>query len=67
MESIDWLTEKGIDFNRGMVDIAVGALWRRAHKPNRPKGVEFVDKLQKHIIAQGVPYHNGYTCKRSYC
>lgn len=53
MESIDWLTEKGIDFNRGMVDIAVGALWRRAHKPNRPKGVEFVDKLQKHIVAQG--------------
>lgn len=53
MESIDWLTEKGIDFNRGMVDIAVGALWRRAHKPNRPKGVEFVEKLQKHIVAQG--------------
>ncbi|MDG3085353.1 flavocytochrome c [Vibrio hannami] len=53
MESIDWLTEKGIDFNRDMVDIAVGALWRRAHKPNRPKGVEFVEKLQKHIIAQG--------------
>ncbi|GAD88676.1 putative oxidoreductase [Vibrio halioticoli NBRC 102217] len=53
MESIDWLTEKGIDFNRSMVDIAVGALWRRAHKPNRPKGVEFVEKLQKHIIAKG--------------
>ncbi len=53
MESIDWLTEKGIDFNRDMVDIAVGALWRRAHKPTRPKGVEFVEKLQKHIIAQG--------------
>lgn len=53
MESIDWLTEKGIDFNRSMVDIAVGALWRRAHKPNRPKGVEFVEKLKKHIIAQG--------------
>lgn len=53
MESIDWLTEKGIDFNRGMVDIAVGALWRRAHKPNRPKGVEFVEKLQKQVIAQG--------------
>ncbi|CAM2858162.1 flavocytochrome c [Vibrio rarus] len=53
MESIDWLTQKGIDFNRNMVDIAVGALWRRAHKPNRPKGVEFVEKLQKQIIAQG--------------
>ena len=52
MESIDWLTDKGIDFERGMVDIAVGALWRRAHKPKRPKGVEFVDKLQKRIGEQ---------------
>ena len=52
MESIDWLTDKGIDFERGMVDIAVGALWRRAHKPKRPKGVEFVDKLQKRIQEQ---------------
>ena len=49
MESIDWLSDKGIDFERGMVDIAVGALWRRAHKPKRPKGVEFIDKLQKRI------------------
>ena len=53
MESIDWLTEKGIDFNRSAVDIAVGALWRRAHKPKRQKGLEFVDKLQKCIKAQG--------------
>ena len=52
MESIDWLTDKGIDFERGMVDIAVGALWRRAHKPKRPKGVEFVDKLQQRIQEQ---------------
>ena len=53
MESIDWLTEKGVDFNRSAVDIAVGALWRRAHKPTRHKGVEFVDKLQKRIKEQG--------------
>ncbi|CAM4321988.1 NADH-dependent flavin oxidoreductase [Vibrio neonatus] len=53
MESIDWLSEKGIDFDRSVVEIPVGALWRRAHKPKRPKGVEFVDKLQKRIKAQG--------------
>lgn len=52
MESVDWLTEKGVDFERGLVDIAVGALWRRAHKPKRHKGVEFVDKLQKRIKEQ---------------
>ncbi len=52
MESIDWLTEKGIDFDRSVVEIPVGALWRRAHKPKRPKGVEFVDKLSKRIQEQ---------------
>jgi fumarate reductase flavoprotein subunit len=53
MQSINWLTEKGIDFDRSVVEIPVGALWRRAHKPKRPKGVEFIDKLQKCIIEQG--------------
>lgn len=53
MESINWLSDKGIDFDRSVVEIPVGALWRRAHKPKRPKGVEFVDKLQKRIQEQG--------------
>lgn len=52
MESIDWLSEKGIDFDRSVVEIPVGALWRRAHKPKRPKGVEFVENLQKRIQEQ---------------
>ncbi|MGF1688050.1 flavocytochrome c [Photobacterium japonica] len=52
MESVDWLSEKGIDFDRSVVEIPVGALWRRAHKPKRPKGVEFVDKLQQRIKEQ---------------
>lgn len=52
MESIDWLSEKGIDFDRSVVEIPVGALWRRAHKPKRQKGVEFVDKLSKRIQEQ---------------
>ena len=52
MESVDWLAEKGIDFERGLVDIAVGALWRRAHKPKRPKGVEFVETLKARIQEQ---------------
>lgn len=53
MESINWLTDKGIDFDRSAVEIPVGALWRRAHKPKRAKGVEFVDKLQKRIQEKG--------------
>ncbi|MCW7555193.1 flavocytochrome c [Endozoicomonas gorgoniicola] len=52
MESVDWLTEKGVDFDRSVVEIPVGALWRRAHKPNRHKGVEFVEKLQQRILEQ---------------
>ncbi|MCQ1061156.1 flavocytochrome c [Photobacterium sp. ZSDE20] len=52
MESINWLSDKGIDFDRSVVEIPVGALWRRAHKPKRPKGVEFVDKLSKRIEEQ---------------
>ncbi|ELR67886.1 Fumarate reductase flavoprotein subunit [Photobacterium marinum] len=50
MESIHWLSEAGIDFDRSVVEIPVGALWRRAHKPKRPKGVEFIDKLQKRVL-----------------
>lgn len=50
MESIHWLAEKGIEFDRSVVEIPVGALWRRAHKPKRPKGVEFIEILQKRII-----------------
>lgn len=50
MESIDWLSGVGIDFDRSVVEIPVGALWRRAHKPKRPKGVEFIDKLQKRVV-----------------
>ncbi|HHN8405081.1 TPA: flavocytochrome c [Morganella morganii] len=49
MESINWLSDKGIDFDRSVVEIPVGALWRRAHKPKRPKGVEFIDKLQSQV------------------
>jgi urocanate reductase len=50
MESINWLSDMGIDFDRSVVEIPVGALWRRAHKPKRPKGVEFIDKLQKQVV-----------------
>lgn len=52
MESIEWLTDRGIDFDRSEVEIPVGALWRRAHKPKRPKGVEFIDKLQAQVLAK---------------
>ena len=52
MESVDWLTERGVDFDRSVVEIPVGALWRRAHKPTRHKGVEFVEKLQQRILEQ---------------
>lgn len=53
MESIHWLMEKGVDFDRSVVEIPVGALWRRSHKPKRPKGVEFINVLQQRIEEKG--------------
>lgn len=53
MESVDWLSEKGIDFDRSDVEMPIGGLWRRAHKPKRPKGVEFVENLKARIEEKG--------------
>ena len=53
MESINWLAGKGVDFDRSVVEIPVGALWRRSHKPKRPKGVEFINVLQQRILENG--------------
>ena len=53
LDSVKWLAEKGVNFNRGVVEMPVGALWRRGHIPLRPKGVEFIDTLETFIIENG--------------
>ncbi|WP_179032534.1 flavocytochrome c [Paenibacillus kribbensis] len=50
MESVNWLSNKGVGFNTSVVDIPVGALWRRSHKPKRPKGAEFIEVLQRNVV-----------------
>lgn len=50
METVNWLSDKGVDFNTSVVDIPVGALWRRSHKPKRPKGAEFIEVLQRNVV-----------------
>ena len=53
-ESVEWLTEKGVQFDRGLVDMPVGALWRRGHKPmGSDKGVQFIENLAAYINNNG--------------
>ena len=45
MESVYWLKDKGVHFDRSFVDMPVGALWRRGHKPMKAQGLEYIENL----------------------
>ncbi|REH77204.1 flavocytochrome c [Staphylococcus felis] len=49
LESVNWLTDKGVHFDRSFVDMPVGALWRRGHKPMKSQGLEYVETLSDYI------------------
>lgn len=49
LESVKWLTEKGVHFDRTIVDMPVGALWRRGHKPMKAQGLEFIESLSDYV------------------
>ncbi|MGP6147298.1 flavocytochrome c [Jeotgalibaca sp. A122] len=51
--SIKWLEEIGVDFNRNNVEMPVGAMWRRGHKPKENQGYAFVAALQKFVLDNG--------------
>lgn len=51
-EAIEWLREKGVQWDDSKVTQPVGAMWRRGHNPSMPKGTEFVAVLQP-IIEEG--------------
>lgn len=36
LDSVNWLTDLGVKFDRSDVTMPVGALWRRGHKPVEP-------------------------------
>lgn len=49
LESVKWLTDKGVHFDRTVVDMPVGALWRRGHKPMKAQGLEFIESLGDYV------------------
>ncbi|EKU50050.1 NADH-dependent flavin oxidoreductase [Staphylococcus massiliensis] len=51
LESVNWLTDKGVHFDRSFVDMPVGALWRRGHKPMKSQGLEYVETLSGFVKA----------------
>ena len=49
MESVYWLKDKGVHFDRSFVDMPVGALWRRGHKPMKAQGLEYIENLGDYV------------------
>lgn len=53
LDSVKWLTDLGVKFDRSQVTMPVGALWRRGHKPVEPMGYAFIHVLGDWVKAHG--------------
>ena len=53
LDSVKWLTDLGVKFDRDQVTMPVGALWRRGHKPVEPMGYAFIHILGDWVKAHG--------------
>ncbi|MGT2906671.1 flavocytochrome c [Streptococcus dentiloxodontae] len=53
LESVKWLEDIGVEFDRSEVTMPVGALWRRGHKPKVPMGYAFISVLDNYVRAKG--------------
>ncbi|WEV51195.1 flavocytochrome c [Lactobacillus sp. ESL0731] len=53
LDSVKWLTDLGVKFDRSDVTMPVGALWRRGHKPVEPMGYAFIHVLGDWTKAHG--------------
>lgn len=53
LESVNWLTEIGVEFDTEHVEMPVGALWRRGHKPIKNQGYAFVAALKDFVDRHG--------------
>lgn len=49
LESVQWLEEIGVEYDKSIVFAPVGALWRRGHKPVKKYGTAFVLALSQYI------------------
>lgn len=53
MESVEWLEEVGVAFDKNHVDMPVGAKWRRGHKPLKSEGFAFISALKEFVEKNG--------------
>lgn len=53
LESVEWLEEIGVEFDKSDVTMPVGALWRRGHKPLKSEGYAYVSALQQFVERHG--------------
>lgn len=53
LESVKWLEDIGVEFDKDDVTMPVGALWRRGHKPLKSEGYAYVSALQKYVEDHG--------------
>lgn len=49
LESVNWLEEIGVKYDKDIVCAPVGALWRRGHKPVKSYGTDFILSLKTFI------------------
>ena len=49
LESVNWLEEIGVEYDKNIVFAPVGALWRRGHKPVKSYGTAFILALTKYV------------------
>ncbi|HIY93039.1 flavocytochrome c [Companilactobacillus sp. HBUAS56275] len=49
LESVKWLEDIGVKFDKTQVTMPVGALWRRGHKPLGSQGFAFIEALKKYL------------------
>ena len=52
LESVKWLEEIGVEYDKSVVFAPVGALWRRGHKPVKSYGTAFILALSKYVEEQ---------------
>lgn len=53
LDSVKWLSEIGVEFDMEHVEMPVGALWRRGHKPLKNQGYAFVAALKDFVQSHG--------------
>jgi fumarate reductase flavoprotein subunit len=52
-ESVDWLENIGVEFDKSDVTMPVGAMWRRGHKPLKSEGYAYVSALTNFVEENG--------------